>query len=207
MNNTTHNKPVIGIIGGIGSGKSTVATEMAALGCLIVNADVIGHELLTEPDIQDQLRSRWGERVFTDEGDVNRPVLSEIVFSDPEELEALNGILHPPIGRRIGQQIEAALADESVPAVVLDAALILEAGWDKYCSSLIFVSARAKTRQERTQAQRNWDAGHWRLREKTQISLDKKARKCEYKVDNSSTATCLREQVRQVFFRITHNER
>ncbi len=203
MSNESHNKPVIGIIGGIGSGKSTAAAELAELGCLVVNADVIGHELLSEPAIQDQLTARWGERVVN-EGAVNRPVLSEIVFSDPDELEALNAIVHPIMDVRIGQQIQAGLADESVPAVVLDAALILEAGWDKYCSCLIFVSAPEPARQERIQAQRNWTGDHFRRREKSQISLDIKTEKCDYIVDNSSTATYLREQVRQIFFRITH---
>ncbi len=206
MNKQSHNKPVIGILGGIGSGKSTVAAELAELGCLIVNADVIGHELLGEPEIQAQLRARWGDRIFSKGQVIDRAVLSGIVFSAPDELEALNAILAPGMDRRIGDQIRGALADESIAAVVLDAAILLEARWDKYCNSLIFVSAPESLRQERTQTQRNWDSEQLRTREKSQISLDKKAEKCDYMVDNSSTATYLSEQVRQIFFRITHSE-
>ena len=197
-------KPVIGIIGGIGSGKTTVADELAGLGCAVIDADAIGHELLDAPDVLGELRQRGGDEIFTGEGEVDRSALAEIVFASREELDALNGILHPRIGREMARAVDLAVADASVGAIVLDAALLVEAGWDELCSHVIFVDTPPDVRYRRVSEQRGWEEENWASREKMQISLDIKRRKCDYSIDGSSSVSHLRQQVRKLYPRITH---
>lgn len=197
-------KPVVGVVGGIGSGKSTVAAELERLGCLRIDADRIGHELLADPRVRQEIRSRWGDGVFLPDGAVDRKALGAMVFERPEELAALNAILHPRIRRRMEQAIAAAQADHALAAVAIDAAVLFEAGWDDLCSDVLFVSAPDEVRARRVMESRGWDLRTWRSREKSQISLDSKAGRCYYSVDNCSSLICLQEQVRRVFCRIVH---
>jgi dephospho-CoA kinase len=187
-------KPVIGLVGGIGAGKSTVAAELGRLGCAVIDGDAIGHRLLAEPTVRRRLRERWGKGIFRPGGTVDRRRLGEIVFANRRELEALNAILHPRIRRRIAGAIDRAQADPATPAVVVDAAVLLEAGWQDLCTSLVFVEAD----------EQGWDAAARAVREKLQISLDKKRRKCHYSVVNSSSVSHLSEQIRSLFRDIIH---
>jgi len=197
-------KPVIGIIGGIGSGKSTVADELAALGCAVIDADAIGHKLLDDADVLGEVRRRWGDEIFTSAGEVDRASLAEIVFASRDELDALNGILHPRIGREMAGAVDIAVADESIDAIVLDAALLVEAGWNELCSHVIFVDTPPAVRYRRVSEQREWKKENWEAREKMQISLDIKRSMCDYSIDGSSSVSHLRQQVRRLYPRITH---
>lgn len=204
MSKPTSSKPVIGLVGGIGSGKTTVAAEFAALGCAVVHGDAIGHQLLTESAIRRKIQDRWGEAVLNPDGEVNRAALGQIVFQDPDQLEALNRILHPAIRAGIAAGIAAAQDETSVAAVVVDAAVLFEAGWDELCTHTVFVEAAKPLRLARVLAQRHWDRGVFEAREKSQISLDTKARKCDYTIGNKSTVSHLREQIRQLFYQLIH---
>jgi len=195
-------KPVIGIIGAIGSGKSAVSGELAALGCAVIDADAIGHKLLGDPEVRDRLRQRWGDKVLTDAGDVDRAAIADAVFASRDELDALNGILHPLISAEMTRAVAQARADESIEAIVLDAALLMEAGWDKLCSCVIFVDAPEAVRLKRVVEQRKWDPGDLASREKMQISLDIKRSRCDYLIDGSSSVSHLRQQVLELYPRI-----
>jgi len=197
-------KPVIGIVGGVGSGKSTVAAELVRLGCVLIDADAIGHRLLDDPQVRRELRVRWGDEVFTGEGKVDRAALAEIVFARSDQLELLNGILHPLIGRQMARAVARADADGSVDAVALDAALLLEAGWAGLCTHVIFVDTPPEMRFGRVRSQRGWKKENWIQREKSQISLDTKRQMCDYSIDGSSSVSHLRQQVRELYPRITH---
>jgi len=195
--------PVIGLVGGVGAGKSTAADQFAALGCTLIDADKIGHELLADEEVCRELRSRWGERVFRSDGFVDRAALADIVFKHSSELDALNQIMHPRIGGRIARRIEQAQRDCEVPAVVLDAATLFEAGWDNMCTHVVFVAA-PHDRRVSGAASKGMDRQEWLLREKSQISLDNKRAKCYCTLDNSSSVSHLCEQVRRVFQRVVH---
>jgi dephospho-CoA kinase len=194
--------PVIGIVGGIGAGKSTVAAELAALGCLVIDGDAIGHELRESAGVKKTLRAEWGDGIFDASGSVSRRALAEKVFSDPAALARLNRILAPRFRRRIRRRIEQGRADPNVPAIVLDAAVLLEARWDGLCTHCLFVRASDRRRQARA-ATRGWTARQWKARENSQISLDIKAARCDYMVDNSSSIPRVREQIRRIFREIT----
>lgn len=201
MNNQRQSKPVIGLVGGIGSGKSTAAREFAELGCALIDGDAIGYELLADPDVRNQLRRRWGGKIFEPDGTVSRRELGNIVFNNSAELEALNMIMHPLIGNRIKAEVVKTLSDTQVPAVVLDAAVLFEAGWDELCTHVLFVVAPEEVRSGRA-ASRGLDTQAWRKRENSQISLDSKEARCYCKLDNSSSVSHLREQVGLVFGRL-----
>lgn len=197
------NIPVIGIVGGIGSGKSTVAAEFERLGCRRVEADRIGHALLEEEAVRREIRSLWGDAVFDEKtGRVDRQAVAEIVFRDAAQLEALERILHPRIrGELVRAVAEARRA--GVPALVLDAAVLFEAGWDDLCTHTVFVDATQEERLCRVREHRGWDAVELQRRESRQIPLDKKARRCHYILHNRSSVSHLQEQVQRLFHHIT----
>lgn len=195
-------KPVIGLLGGVGSGKSTVAAELAALGCAVIDADAVGHEVLSEPDVKAELKRLWGEGVLATCGEVDREAVAKIVFDSPDALAALDALMHPLMRKRMARRIAELSADDSCPAVVLDAALLLETDWHELCTTLVFVSAPAAARAERVARQRHWDRAELERREKSQKPLDIKRSGADHILDNSSSLSYLREQVRSAFHRI-----
>jgi len=195
-------KPVIGLVGGVGAGKSTVAAEFSRLGSVAIDADAVGHAVLREPDVRSAVVELFGASVLDAAGEVDRQAVARVVFQDQAALEKLNALTHPRIAARISERIEQARQDASVASVVLDAAVLLEAGWDAACTVLVFVSAPNSSRRDRVRENRGWDEASWARREKTQFSLDKKASRCEYTLDNSSDIPHLRQQVELVFRRI-----
>ena len=200
--NVSAEKPVIGIVGGVGAGKSTVAAALAEFGCAVIDCDAIGHELLDREDVRAELRGRWGDGVFSESGAVDRDALAKTVFGSCEEVRALNAIVHPQIRRRVEDRIAEVRRSQDVVAIVLDAAAVIEAGWDDLWTHLVFVRAPEQARADRAGASRGWNEKDWRDREKSQISLDSKAARCDYIVDNSSSLSHLREQIHQLFLRI-----
>ena len=196
--------PVIGLVGGVGSGKSTVGRLLEQLGCVRIDGDVIGHEVLRQGEVVEQIAGRWGRQMLDAQGQVDRRRLAQVVFADPAEMAALNAIMHPRIGAEIERQVAAARARPGVPAVVVDAAVLLEAGWDDVCTHLLFVRADDATRRARAAARPGWDETHWRQRETAQFPIDRKAVACSYELDNSSSLAHLQQRVREFFRQITH---
>ena len=101
-------KPVIGLVGGVGAGKSVAAAELAALGWVVIDADVIGHELLKCPDVRRRVVEIWGEGILDGEGEVDRSALAAVVFGRPREMARLNSIMHPRIRRRMERALALA---------------------------------------------------------------------------------------------------
>jgi dephospho-CoA kinase len=190
-------RPVIGLLGGIGSGKSFAAAQFAELGCKVVDADRVGHELLREAAIRRAIHRRFGDRVFTRAGHVNRRRLAERVFSSQEDLAALEAIVDPDLWRRVRQAVEDARRRD-VPAVVLDAALILEKGLDNLCTVMVYVETREEVRRVRAKAARGWLPSEVARREARQVSLKTKRERADYIVDNSTSPEHTFEQVRTI---------
>jgi dephospho-CoA kinase len=188
-------KLVIGLLGGMGSGKSSVAAELVKRGARVINADRLGHEALQRPAIRDQLVDRWGGVILDENGDIVRSRVGRLVFADETERKALETVVHPYIGQRIREEIEAARADPSVKLIVLDAAIMLEAGWDKMCDRLVYVHAPRAARLRRLAEQRGWSAKEVELREGAQASLTEKAMRATRAVDNSCSPEALSRQV------------
>ena len=188
-------KPVIGLIGAIGAGKSTVAALMGSLGGFVVDADKIGHEVLDEPAVRDELVGRWGAGILRDDGSVNRRAVGAIVFADPAERKVLESVVFPRIYEREGEQFALADADPAARFIVLDAAVLVEAGRDEVCKKLVFVDAPREERLKRLAARSGWTADELTRREAAQLPLAEKRRLADATLDNDGDPGELREAV------------
>jgi dephospho-CoA kinase len=204
MSTWKHNrsKPVIGLAGGIGSGKSTVARLFGSLGCTVIDADALAHQALAEPGVQAGLRAWWGEGVFNPDGSVNRKAVGERVFSDEAARQRLNALVHPRVMARRDVLMREALADVSVKAIVWDTPLLFETGLDRECDALVFVNALLEQRLRRVSTTRGWDEPELTRREKMQLPLDKKREKADYCVENSGEVNASLNQVQRVLSQI-----
>lgn len=176
-------KPILGIVGGIGSGKSFVAALFARHGAHVIDADQLGHQALMNPDIKKQIKANWGEAVFNLEGEVDRKRLAAIVFSQPNEKARLEAIVFPFIGEGIVSAIKRYQADPAVKLFILDAAILLETGWKEHCNAVIFIEASEATRLKRV-AGRGWDSDELHRREASQWPLEKKKAACQHTIPN-----------------------
>ena len=188
-------KPVIGLIGAIGAGKSTVAAVMGSLGGFVVDADAIGHEVLDEPAVRDQLVGRWGAGILRDDGSVNRRAVGAIVFADPAERKVLEATVFPRIHEREGELFALADADPAARFIVLDAAVLVEAGRGEVCKKLVFVDAPREERLKRLAARSGWTAEELTRREEAQLPLAEKRRLADATLDNDGDPGELRESV------------
>jgi dephospho-CoA kinase len=179
----------------MGSGKSLVAEEFARRGARVVSGDRLGHEGLRQPAIRDQLVGRWGKDVLDEQGEIDRRKVSAIVFANPDERKALEAAVHPFIERRFREEVAAADADPAVKFIVLDAAVMLEAGWDRGCDRLVFVHAPREQRLQRLAQQRGWTAADVQARESAQMPLDEKRRRANDVIDNAGSREELARQV------------
>jgi dephospho-CoA kinase len=168
----------------MGSGKSQVAEAFRRRGARVISGDGLGHEGLLDPTIKEKVVSRWGPGILADDGQIDRRKFGAVVFADPAELKALEALLHPYIERRFVREVKRAW-DEGVALVVLDAAVMLEAGWNNVCDKIVYVHAPRPARLARLAAQRGWDAAQVAARERVQLPLTEKATRADAAVDNS----------------------
>jgi dephospho-CoA kinase len=200
---------VVGVVGGIGSGKSQVTRLLAEAGAQVISGDALGHEALRQPDIKEQVVRRWGAGLLDESGAIERKKLGGIVFADPTELRALEEMVHPWIKRRIREEIEAARGAGILPAggaagkmpapqaplIVLDAAIMLEAGWGDVCDVIVFVDVPRDIRLERIARQRGWTEKEVAAREEAQWPLADKRARADIVLDNSGSPADLNRQV------------
>jgi dephospho-CoA kinase len=189
-------KPVLGLLGGIGAGKSTVADALVRHGGRVVAGDPLGHEALEQPDIRARVIDIWGERgILTPEGKIDRKKFGRIVFPSPVERSRLEHLVHPYIEKRIREEIDKASADPAVRFVILDAAIMLEAGWNGECDKLIFVDAPRSVRLERVHKQRHWTDQDLANREAVQMPPEKKKERADAVIDNGGPVEATIAQV------------
>jgi len=195
---TRHPKPVLGLLGAPGSGKSTVARAFAELGCAVIDADALAHAALQTDAVKEQLLQWWGDRVLDADGEVDRKAVGQIVFANPDELKRLEALVHPIVNTERRREREGAFADPEVTAVVEDCPLLLETGLDKQCDAIILIDCPFDIRLERLRASRGWDAEELKRREQRQMPLDTKRRAADYVISNGSAVTLVREQAERV---------
>ena len=197
-------KPIIGILGGISSGKSTVAAEFAKLGCAVIDADAIAHQLLDRKAVRDKIVRLFEKSILDSAGKIDRKKLARIVFADVDKLLQLNGILHPLVLRKTRQLLKTYNSRNYIKAIVLDIPLLAEAGWTKLCSNIIFVKCRKNLRLQRAK-KLGFTENQLKKREKFQISLDNKANLADNTIENNSDFSALVRQVSGIFAGITGN--
>ncbi|HEY2881722.1 MAG TPA: dephospho-CoA kinase [Pirellulales bacterium] len=190
---------IIGLLGGVASGKSTVAEEFKRLGAAVIDADRAGHEVLRQPAVRAVIGGRWGSAVIGPDGEVDRAALAKIVFAPPPDgppqLAELERITHPEIAKKLKTEIDD-LALHGTKIAILDAPVLLKAGWNKFCDAIVFVEAPAKLRQARA-ASRGWSAVEFARREAAQEPIAEKKRHVNFVLDNSGDVSYIQEQVQR----------
>jgi len=190
---------VIGLVGGIASGKSLVARQFSELGGVVLDADGAGHEVLELPEVRDALGARWGLDIFDSEGRVDRRAVARKVF-DPQdvdriELHFLEEITHPLIRDRLQARIDSVRKHGACLAVILDAPLMLEAGWDRFCQEILFVEAPRAERLRRAIESRGWTEAQFEAREAAQWPVEQKRKRATQVIDNSGDPQAVHPQV------------
>jgi dephospho-CoA kinase len=188
-------KPIIGLCGGIGAGKSRVAAEFARQGCQVVDSDQLNHEVLGLPAVVAMLRSWWGEGVVDASGRADARRIAEIVFADPAEKRRLEQLVYPLIAQRRAAIITQAKDNSAIKAIVLDSPLLLESNLDRECDSIVYVATSAARRLERLRQSRGWDAKELHRRERWQISPVEKQARAGFVVHNGGPPEQLGPQV------------
>jgi len=192
-------KPILGIIGGIGAGKSAVAQEFGKRGCAVIDADKLAHEVLQETDTVQAVVTRWGRELVNEQGQIDRGQLARRVFADAHALVDLNALIHPSVLQKTETLLEQYQADPHVSAIVLDMPLLLEVGWDARCDRIIFVKCDAPRRRDRMEQKWGNQAANVVSREKNQISLDRKESRADNVIINNSDFATLVKQVTEIF--------
>ena len=189
---------VVGIVGGIASGKSTVAAELAvACGAGRLDADAVARRVLMRPGVRDEV-GRALPRAVGRDGTVDRARLAELVFRDGKALARLESILHPPIRRALQRRLER--AEERV--VVIDAPLLQETGLDGLCDLVAYVACPARLRRARSRRARGWTRKEHDAREARQWSCGKKRVHADFVVRNGSDPRAFRSDLRRISKRI-----
>jgi len=195
--------PVIGLVGGIGAGKSSVAAALADLGAMVLDADAIGHALLSQrPAFEDVLKRFGNDVVITGTPEtpaqIDRAKLAARVFANPVELKALERILHPKMRATFTKAIGRTVRRGEHRAVVLDAAVLFEAGWDDLCDLVIFVDSPLPLRVARVRESRGWDALALDVRERAQLSLEVKRQRSHELIVNSGDLESLKKEAQRL---------
>ena len=197
---------VVGLCGGIGSGKSYVAELLKDLGAQVFDADRVGHNVLREDKVKEVLHQRWGNQVFRSNGEVDRQAVASIVFGGDDnavaELRFLQSVSHPIIQHALEEFIETFhLAGNSV-LIVIDAALLFEAEWDQCCDQVIFVDCSESVRWQRCR-ERGWSDEEISQRHAFQIEVQEKRRRSDLILDNSGTRDNTLSQLQTMWTALT----
>ena len=195
-------QPILGITGAIGGGKTTVAKQFARLGALVIDADALAREAMSDPRVIEQVRQRWPDCV-DERGGIDRRAVAAIVFQDEDELGRLESIIHPYVGRRRHELRASVAGDPEVPLIVEDCPLLFEKGIDREVDQTLFVTAPREVRLRRLASSRGWTEADLSEREKRQMPLDKKRKLADHVINNdASEAECF-AQVRGIFSLLT----
>jgi len=190
----------VGLTGGFATGKSFVGRALADLGCYLIDADKLGHEVMMPGgEAYDAIVQEFGPTVLDDEGCIVRRKLGDIVFNNRERLEKLNGLVHPPVIEREERRM-AEIAQADPDAIVLvEAAILVETGRYRYFDRLIVVTCAAEQQMERALERGSYSKEEILARLSRQLPLAEKLRVADYVIDTSGSKEATLEQVRKVY--------
>jgi dephospho-CoA kinase len=186
----------IGLTGGIGSGKSTVARTLADLGAPSFDADKVGHEIYLPgtPAYHDVIAA-FGNAIVAPDGTIDRKKLGPIVFADPTQLKRLEAIVHPRMFERMGQMVADLRAKGVKAPIVIEAAILIEAHWQPLFDEIWLVVAPRDKVVQRVEAERGLKPEQTEARIKAQLSDDDRRQHATLVIDNSGTIEELRIKV------------
>jgi dephospho-CoA kinase len=191
---------LIGLTGGIASGKSTVARLFAMKGVPVLDADLEARQVLARASpLLLQVRQGFGDSVCTPEGDLDRKALANLVFRDPQARERLNRITHPAIIARLKQGLDDIRREGKHKAAVVVAPLLFEAGLEKWCDRVIVVWASEREQVRRLMLRDNLSEQEARLRVRSQAPLDEKRKRADWVVDSEAGQGEIERQVENIW--------
>jgi len=196
---------VVGLTGGIASGKSTVSSLLKDKGAAIIDADEIAKETMSKgKPVWVSVINHFGEQILNDDkSDIDRKKLADIVFSDRVQLEALNSLTHPEILKEIKKQLEN-YKKAGRKVIVIDAALLLESGLDTLVDEVWLVVVDEKTQLERlVMREKDMDFAQALNRIKSQMPLKEKLKYANRVIDNNSSIEETREQIDEIWREIS----
>jgi dephospho-CoA kinase len=184
---------LVGLTGGIGSGKSTVAERFVAAGAELIDADQVAREVVVPgKPAWKKILEHFGDGILDDEGFIDRPALGAIVFADPAKRALLNELTHPPVIESIADQLEMLTAFDGV--VVLDVPLLVEGGVDRGYDAIVVVAAKPETQLQRLLADRGMSEEEAHQRIAAQAPLEDKIAKATHVLWNEGTLEELRTE-------------
>lgn len=193
---------VIGLTGGIGSGKSTVSRLLAELGAVIIDADKVGHEAF-KPDTEGwrEVSAAFGRQILAASGEIDRRKLGEIVFGNPGSLEQLNRIMHPRIHNMVKAQLEKHQR-QGVEVVVLEAPLLIESGWASTVAEVWVTVASRATVLRRLQERAGLSQPESLARIRSQLSSEERVRHADVVIDTDCDLDELKVRVDELWQRL-----
>jgi len=191
---------LVGLTGGIATGKSTVSALLRQLGCEIIDADLLAREVV-EPGqpAWTTIVAEFGQDVLTGDGTLDRKKLGAIVFADPERRRRLEAITHPAIRERFQARLDGLAEKGFTGIVIFDAAVLIESGNYKNMDRLAVVVTDEPTQMSRLRGRDGTDDAEGRRKIASQMPLSEKAKLADYVIDNSGDRHATAEQVRRVF--------
>ncbi len=193
---------VLGIAGGIGSGKSKVAGLFGDLGWLVIDFDAEIRKALSTIAVRDTLVDWWGDRVLDDDGNLDRKAVASIVFADESERKRLEGLLHPMV-LLTREEAQRMARESGAPGIILDAPLLFESGQDEACDAVVFVDAPFETRLTRVREHRGWSEDDLRTREASQLPVEEKRARSRFVVGNPAGKSDLADRIAEISATLT----
>jgi dephospho-CoA kinase len=192
--------PVIGLTGGIGAGKSTVTHMLEELGAAVIDADKVGHQIYL-PDLPAwrEIVGTFGQEVLHADRTINRQSLGKIVFADPEALRTLNRIVHPKMFERMAELIAELRVRGDMEAIVIEAAILIEANWQPLADQIWLVVASEPVVIERLAKQRNLSPEQVRTRIAAQLSNEERLKHAHVVIRNDGSLDEVRAAVQQAW--------
>jgi len=190
----------VGLTGGLASGKSFVGRALAELGCFVIQADELGHQvLLKHAEIYDDVVAQFGSEILNQEGEIDRYKLAAVVFNDPEKLCALNRLVHPPVRERERRLTEDYARQHPDGIVVVEAAILVETGAWKDYDRLIVVFCQPEQQLQRAMHRAGITREEAEARLRRQLPLEEKVKLAHYVIDTSGLKESTLEQTRAVY--------
>ena len=190
----------VGLTGGLACGKSFVGEELARLGCLLIHADELGHEVLMPAgEAYDGVVREFGDAILTESGEIDRKALAAQVFGAPERLAKLNSLVHPPVLRREDALIAEYGARRPDGIAVVEAAILIETGSYKRFDRIILVTCREEQQIERAMRREGAQLEDVKARLGRQMPLAEKRKYAHFVIDTSGEKEEALRQTREVY--------
>jgi dephospho-CoA kinase len=194
---------IVGLTGGIASGKSLVTRVLRDLGAHIIDADKIVHELLTPgQDACREVVGHFGNEIQLPDGSIDRRKLGDIIFNHPEERSWLNQCIHPRVFEAYNHQIRHLSERQPDAIVIMDAALLIETGYHKHMDRLIVVYADQKAQMKRLMERDRFTLEQAMARISSQMPLSEKRKYADFVIENTGTREATEQQAREVFAKL-----